>query len=86
VRKRASGLSLAGVADHLNQHGIRTPTPGRRWSSKTVRDALVRARTTHDTCAACGQSLAPLREAQEQERAHRAARRAALRAEREGGR
>jgi hypothetical protein len=85
VRLRGEGLTQRAIAEHLNQHGVRTPT-GQDWSHKTVQDAIARHRRTHETCLACGQSLAPVREAAERASAERRARRAELQARRKARR
>lgn len=70
VRLRGQGLTQRAIAEHLNRHRVRTPT-GRSWSHKTVQDAITRHRRMHETCLACGQSLAPIREAADRARAKR---------------
>src|SRR5688572_14967048 len=86
LRLRRKGATFQAISDHLNAHQYRTAQGGKLWRPSSVASVMKGAMKKEPTCPCCGQSLAPIHEAQERERADRAARRAALRAERTRGR
>lgn len=81
VQRRGRGQTLQQLADHLNSYGYPCPQGGTAWRPSSVASVLRTHRRRDAVCAACGQSLEPVREALEQEKRERVARRAARRAE-----
>jgi hypothetical protein len=82
-QRRRKGATLQAISDHLNAYGYATAQGGTMWRPSSVASVVKGAIKKESDCPCCGQSLAPIHEAQERERAERAARRAALRAERQ---
>jgi hypothetical protein len=82
LRMRKKGAKLQAISDHLNAHQIPTAQGGKLWRPSSVASVVNGAIRKEPTCPCCGQSLAPIHEAQKRETAARAARRVALRAER----
>jgi hypothetical protein len=83
LRMRRKRATLQAISDHLNAYGYATTQGGTVWRPSSVASVVNGAIKKESTCPCCRQSLAPIHEAQERERAERAARRAALRAERD---
>jgi hypothetical protein len=83
LQRRRKGASLQAISDHLNAYGYDTTQGGTMWRPSSVASVVNGAIKKESNCPCCGQSLAPIHEAQERERAAQAARRAAHRAERQ---
>jgi hypothetical protein len=83
LQRRRKGATLQAISDHLNAYGYATAQGGKLWRPSSVASVVKGAIKKESDCPCCGQSLAPIHEAQERKRAAQAERRAALRAERE---
>jgi hypothetical protein len=82
LRMKRMGDTLQAISDHLNEYEYPTTQGGKLWRPSSVASVVNGAINKEPTCPCCGQSLAPIHEAQEREGAARAARRVELRAER----